>query len=241
MLSQNHRLIRSVSIVLQNVSLCQINQLHLVAVFRSPTVCCKKNTALLVGVCKSTGRMASCVQATLLAVSFIQHSEPAGLCVRTSITASAKTLMVCCHWPQRAMPSIPDEDEVNRKSIGLWHWQPQAQRAQAECLRKTTHTFTCSCFCSLSFNESKCDMFLHCLQGNYSFVGKLADFHKMCGKSPVITSYACCNNAKSVLLSCKFWLKVFDSYIHQNETEHEKIHLFQVRFLSTYYEKLIWQ
>lgn len=61
-----------------------------------------------------------------LTMHLIQHTEPAGLCIHTSITASVKTLILHCHRTPKAMPPVPDEDEVNRKSICLWHWHVAA-------------------------------------------------------------------------------------------------------------------
>lgn len=118
------------------MSACVRLNCFILQLFSYHQLCAANNTALLVCVCKSTGRVASCVEATLFDVSLIQHGEPAGVCIHTSITVSVKTLMVRCHWPRRATPSIPDEDEVNRKSIGLWHWQPPAQRAETESPRR---------------------------------------------------------------------------------------------------------
>jgi len=89
-----------------------VSQLHLAG-----TLCDMDKTPLLY-VCSSGG--------SVLTLSPIHHTEPTGLCIHTSITASVKTLMVCCHWPPRATPSIPDEDGVNKKSISLWLWQPAA-------------------------------------------------------------------------------------------------------------------
>lgn len=51
--------------------------------------------------------------------SLTHHGEPVALCIHTSITAGVGTLMLRCHHPARAMQSIPNEDELNRKSIDL--------------------------------------------------------------------------------------------------------------------------
>lgn len=63
-----------------------------------------------------------------------------------------------CHWPPRPTPSIPHEDGVNRKSIGLRHWHVAAAGSsrEMEFLNGLTAPQTWSWFWSyLSFNDSK--------------------------------------------------------------------------------------